>query len=107
MNRPRFLTVMLATVALSAAGSLAGARPHDDDRKNKQGREREGQVQRPPRARISLDEAVARAERRFNARVVRAESQTSDAGVVYVLRLLNDSGRVWTVRVDAASGAMY
>jgi hypothetical protein len=39
--------------------------------------------------------------------VVRAESQNSDDGVVYVLRLLNDSGRVWTIRVDADSGAMH
>jgi len=25
---------------------------------------------------------------------------------VYLLRLLNDSGRVWTVRVDAVSGSV-
>lgn len=106
MNCPRFVTVMLAAVALSAAGSLACARPHDDDREDKHGRERQEQVERT-KAKISLDEAVARAEKRFNARVVRAESQNSDDGVVYVLRLLNDSGRVWTIRVDADSGAMH
>jgi uncharacterized membrane protein YkoI len=105
MNCPRFITVLLVTAALLAAGSLARARPQDDDRKDKHDRERQEQVERS-KARISLDEAVARAERRFNARVVRAESQNSDDGVVYILRLLNDSGRVWTVRVDADSGAM-
>ena len=106
MSPTRFVMMMLAAAALTAAGSLAGARPHDDDRKAKDGRERQEQVERP-KARISLDEAVARAEKRFNARVVRAESQNSDTGLVYVLRLLNDSGRVWTVKVDAASGAMH
>jgi len=25
---------------------------------------------------------------------------------VYVLRMLNDAGRVWTVRVDAANGTL-
>lgn len=45
------------------------------------------------------------AERRFNARVVRAESREEGNRVVYVLRLLNDSGRVWTIKIDAASGA--
>ena len=47
------------------------------------------------------------AEQRFNARVVRADSRDSGDSVDYVLRLLNDSGRVWTVKVDAATGAMY
>ncbi len=53
---------------------------------------------------ISMDQAVKMAEQRFKARVVRAESQQSEGHTVYVLRLLNDSGRVWTVRVDASNG---
>jgi uncharacterized membrane protein YkoI len=55
---------------------------------------------------MSLDEAVKMAEERFKARVVRAEAQQEDGRTIYVLRLLNDSGRVWTVRIDAASGAL-
>ena len=55
---------------------------------------------------ISMDQAVKMAEQRFKARVVRAESQQSAGHTVYVLRMLNDSGRVWTVRVDASSGAV-
>jgi uncharacterized membrane protein YkoI len=55
---------------------------------------------------ISMDQAVKMAEQRFKARVVRAESQQSGDHTIYVLRLLNDSGRVWTVRVDAASGSV-
>jgi len=44
------------------------------------------------------------AERRFKARVVRAEAEEDGGRKVYVLRMLNESGRVWTVRVDAATG---
>ncbi|HYL71802.1 MAG TPA: PepSY domain-containing protein [Steroidobacteraceae bacterium] len=55
---------------------------------------------------VSMDQAVKMVEQRFRARVVKAESQRDGARTVYVLRLLNDSGRVWTVRVDAASGAI-
>jgi uncharacterized membrane protein YkoI len=55
---------------------------------------------------ISMQQAVKMAEQKFKARVVRAESQDEGGKTVYVLRMLNDSGRVWTVRVDAATGTM-
>jgi len=55
---------------------------------------------------ISLDEAIDMAQRRYNARVVRAEVSERDGRRVYVLRLLSDDGRVFNVRVDAATGAM-
>jgi uncharacterized membrane protein YkoI len=56
---------------------------------------------------ISLDEAIDRAQKRYRARVVRAEQSQSGGRVVYVLRLLSDEdGRVFTVRVDAETGAM-
>jgi uncharacterized membrane protein YkoI len=55
---------------------------------------------------ISLDQAVKMAEQRFKARVVRAEAQQDGGNTIYVLRMLNESGRVWTVRVDAANGAV-
>jgi uncharacterized membrane protein YkoI len=55
---------------------------------------------------VSMDQAVKMAEQRFNARVVRAETQHEGDHTVYILRLLNDAGRVWTVRVDAANGAI-
>jgi len=57
-------------------------------------------------SRISMQQAVKMAEQRFKARVVRAESQDEGGKTVYVLKLLNDSGRVWTVRVDAATGTV-
>ena len=55
---------------------------------------------------VSLDEAVSRAERQYNARVVRTDVQDEDGRKVYVLKLLSGDGRVFTVRIDAATGRM-
>jgi uncharacterized membrane protein YkoI len=55
---------------------------------------------------ISLDEAVSRAEAQYRARVVRTDVQDEDGRKVYVLKLLSDNGRVFTVRIDAATGRM-
>ncbi|HET7756523.1 MAG TPA: PepSY domain-containing protein [Steroidobacteraceae bacterium] len=55
---------------------------------------------------LSIDQAVKMAEQRFHARVVKAETERDGGHTVYVLRLLDDAGRVWTVRVDAASGTV-
>jgi uncharacterized membrane protein YkoI len=55
---------------------------------------------------ISLDKAVTMVEQRFHARVVKAEAQSDNGRTVYVMRLLDESGKVWTVRVDASSGSV-
>jgi uncharacterized membrane protein YkoI len=57
-------------------------------------------------AALSMDQAVKMVEQRFHARVVKAEAQKDNGRTVYVLRLLNDSGKVWTVRVEAADGSV-
>ena len=57
-------------------------------------------------ARLSMDQAVRLAQRRYRARVVRAETQTQGDRTIYVLRMLDGTGRVFAVRVDAASGAI-
>ena len=106
MNRLRSIALPLAALSLTLAGSLTPVRADDDHRRGRGDARQEGRAARP-RARISLDQAIAMAEQRLNARVVRADSRDSGDSVVYVLRLLNDSGRVWTVKVDAATGAMY
>jgi uncharacterized membrane protein YkoI len=68
-------------------------------------RERERGDERAPADRaISLDEAVARAERRHKARAVRAEENRQGDRIEYRIRLLGDDGRVFEVRVDAGSG---
>ena len=59
----------------------------------------------PQRRKVSMEQAVRRAQRRFRARVVRAETETQGDRTIYVLRMLDDAGRVFAVRVDAASGA--
>ena len=57
-------------------------------------------------AEVSMDQAVRMVEQRFHARVVKAQTEQDNGHTVYVMRLLNDSGKVWTVRVDAASGSV-
>ena len=53
---------------------------------------------------ISLDEAVARAERRYDARAVRAEEKRHGDRIEYRIRLLGADGRVFEVRIDAETG---
>lgn len=60
----------------------------------------------PRHAGLSLAQAVRLAQHRFNARVVRAETQAQGDRTIYVLRMLDDAGRVFAVRVDAASGSI-
>jgi uncharacterized membrane protein YkoI len=60
----------------------------------------------PRRAALSMAQAVRLAQRHFRARVVRAETQTQGDRTIYVLRMLDDTGRVFAVRVDAGSGAI-
>ena len=55
---------------------------------------------------VSMDQAVKIAEQRFKARVVRADTEHDGAKLIYVLKLLNEAGQVWTVRVDAENGAI-
>ena len=57
-------------------------------------------------AAVSMDQAVKMVEQRFHARVVKAEAHKDNGRTVYVLRLLNDSGKVWTVRVNASDGSV-
>ncbi len=58
------------------------------------------------RPRMTMNQAVQMVERRFQARVLRAETRKQSGQTVYVLRLLDRSGRVFTVRVDAATGRL-
>jgi len=57
-------------------------------------------------ATVSMDQAVKMVEQRYRARVVKAETHKENGRTVYVLRLLNDLGKVWTVRVDASDGSV-
>ena len=94
--------VVAAAALASPAGTLA-VRAHDAPAAPSQ-----TVILRPPprHAGLSLAQAVRLAQRRFRARVVRAETQTHGDRTIYVLRMLDDTGRVFPVRVDAASGSI-
>ncbi|HET9106343.1 MAG TPA: PepSY domain-containing protein [Steroidobacteraceae bacterium] len=53
-----------------------------------------------------MNQAVMLAQDRFRARVVRVETQTQGGRTIYVLRMLDGAGRVFAVRVDAATGTI-
>jgi hypothetical protein len=90
----------LAVLCLAAVPALAGAASPTAPTPRVEWR---GEPQRPG---LTLDRAVALAEQRYHARVVRAEVSDAAGRRVYVLKLLSEQGRVWTVRVDAETGAM-
>jgi len=92
----RFAYPVFALVALLATGWVTAA-PQQAD---------EPQEAMTFANTISMDQAVKIAEQRFQARVVRAEAEKDGEHTIYVLRMLNESGRVWTVRVDASNGAV-
>ena len=53
---------------------------------------------------LSREQAVALMQKRYGARVVRADIAGQDGRHIYVMRLLSAGGKVWIVRVDARSG---
>jgi hypothetical protein len=55
---------------------------------------------------LSRAQAIELVQVRYRARVVRSsETQDKSGRRVYVLRLLSGSGKVWTVHIDAHTGA--
>jgi uncharacterized membrane protein YkoI len=57
---------------------------------------------------VSLDQAVAMVQGRFHAKAVKAETAYEDGRPVHYIRLVSaDKSRVWTVRVDGATGRIY
>ena len=91
----------LALLAGLAVPGLAQASTRD--REHGRDHDRGSQHALSDRA-ISLDEAVARAERRYDARAVRAEEKQNGDRIEYRIRLLATDGRVFEVRFDAETG---
>ncbi|HKS58328.1 MAG TPA: PepSY domain-containing protein [Steroidobacteraceae bacterium] len=90
--------LVFAFLSLLAAGApLVGHSQELIDRRQKHDRRTES---------VSLDQAVEMAQRRFRAKAVKAQTVESDGRRVHQIRLLSAEGKVWTVRVDAESGAM-
>jgi uncharacterized membrane protein YkoI len=89
----------LAVLAFAAAAHPVHSKPEGDDAHR-------GSPERSA-VRVSLDQAVSLVEKRYKAKVVRTDTRENDGRRMYVLRLLdNRSGRVWTVQVDATTGAI-
>jgi hypothetical protein len=65
-----------------------------------------GQEARPAqRPGISLGQATSMAQGRYPGRVVKAESVMQGDHVIHVIRIIDNDGRVRTVRIDAQTGA--
>ncbi len=96
----RILRVWVAVAVLALAGGIAAASAGG-------GTQAPSPPQTPPNAvRVSMGQAVKMVEARYKARVVRADTLRQGGQVIYVMRLLDRHGRVFTVRVDAASGTI-
>lgn len=54
---------------------------------------------------LSREQALALVQKRYGARVVRADTADQGGRHLYVFRLLSAAGKVWIVRMDARSGA--
>lgn len=91
---------MLLIACMSTLGGVTHAQELID-RRNQSRRE-----QRAPQN-VSLDEAVQMAQSRYRAKAVRAETVSNGGRRVHQIRLLSAEGKVWMVRVDAETGAMY
>jgi uncharacterized membrane protein YkoI len=96
-------TTLLPVLCLALLAGLTASGPAQASNRDHDQRDRSGERAMADRA-ISLDEAVARAERRHNARVVRAEEKRHGDRIEYRIRLLGADGRVFEVRIDAESG---
>ncbi len=57
---------------------------------------------------ISLDQAIAMVRSKYGARVMRANTVEEEGRTVHYIRLMTaDRSRVWTVRIDAATGREF
>lgn len=105
MNR-RFFLLQQALRAAAAAALLAAwpARADDDD-------DDDGDHERARRAveqgrALPLRVVLEQVERQFQGRAVEVELEREDGRLIYEIRLLQDSGQVVKLEVDAATGAV-
>ena len=110
MTTTRILPTLLAGLLLAVAvfaPATADASGRDDSRGRDQDddrgrdRDRDDDDRGGPERRLSLDEAMAQAERRYKARAVHGEERRDGDRIVYRIRLLDKDGRVFEVSVDA------
>lgn len=87
-------------VSDSVSDNVSGNRGRDPDVRARNDEESQGAP------RVSLDEAVSRVQSAYRGQVIAASATSSGGHPGYRIRVLQDGGRVRTVFVDAASGAM-
>lgn len=94
----------MAVATLVAVATAASARPVPEQAVAPP-------VEPPPTAQvaqrgsgISLEQAIAMAQRRFPGRVVRAETKMRGGRIEHEIRILGEGNRVRNVRIDAQSG---
>lgn len=88
------VSLVLGVMAMPAAlgQNLADRRQYTDER--------------PASGGVSLDRAVQMAESHYRAKAVKATTVSHGDRRIHQIRLIRE-GKVWTVNVDADSGAMY
>ena len=87
----------LALVGLSL--SATAARADDDDQDRARGAVERGEIR-------SLSRILAERERRFVGQVVDTDLDRDDGRWIYEFKLLPPSGRMFRVKMDAATGAV-
>ena len=97
MNRLRQSLALITLLALCLGMAQAEARPASGHR--------HGEIVLAAGG-ISMNQAIAMVEKRFNARVVKSETRQEGDRKIYVLRVLDDRGNGQVVRVDAATGSL-
>ena len=97
MNRLRQLLALITLLTLGLVTAQAEARPASGDRRDAIVLAAGG---------ISMNQAIAMVEKRFNARVVKSETRQEGDRKIYVLRVLDDRGNGQVVRVDASTGSI-
>lgn len=93
--RRRLLLLLAAFALLAVPAAAQDRRDHERARAALEA----GQI-RP------LSELLAEVERRFRGRVIEAELELDDGQWLYELKILPPNGRLFTVELDAATGAL-
>ena len=108
----KVLNALRVAVAIVATSLSAAALPMATNAQSFPGSGSSFAPDEPPaafiaqRGSLSLAQATAIVQGRFQGRVVRADTVEQGGRVVHVIRIVGDDGRVRTVRVDAETGAI-
>ena len=96
-NSPcRWLIIVLLAMTLGSLHSTASAEPRRDM----------GSLVERPGARISASQAAALVQQRYGGKVMNVSTRQSGNGVVYGVKILQNSGHMRTVNVDGQTGAI-